>query len=86
MAPTTELAGEEVTTKCLPELVNNVVNDDSATVGVAVSKNGGGGGTSNNCRAENDVDKADQGGDGAREDLEILCLIYTLVYTIDKGK
>ena len=60
LALTAELAGEEVTTKGLSKLINNVVDDDSATVGVAVSKDGGGGGTSNDGRAENDIDKAGQ--------------------------
>lgn len=64
-----------MTTKGLPELVNNVVDDDSATVDVAVSQDGGGGGTSNDGKAQDDVDKANQGGDEAGEDLDILCPI-----------
>lgn len=75
LALTTELAGEEVTTKDLLELVNIVVDDDSATVGVTISQDGGGGGTSNDGRAQDDVDKANQGGDETGEDLDILCPI-----------
>lgn len=73
LALTTELAGEEVTKDL--ELVNIVVDDDSATAGVAVSQDGGSGGTSNDGRAQHDVDKANQGGDEAGEDLDILCPI-----------
>lgn len=36
-----------------------MIDDDSATVGVAVSQNNGGGRTNNEGRAEDDVGKAD---------------------------